>query len=120
MVNTVLGPMETSEMGRTLMHEHAVCFDIALKKAFGKKWVDEDAAIELIVKELKAAKEYSGIQTIVDATPINSGRDVKILKQVSEESGVNILAATGLFAFENFPIVGKFKKQTVQIGRAHV
>ena len=62
MVNTVLGPMETSEMGRTLMHEHAVCFDIALKKAFGKKWVDEDAAIELIVKELKAAKEYSGIQ----------------------------------------------------------
>ena len=22
MVNTVLGPMETSEMGRTLMHEH--------------------------------------------------------------------------------------------------
>ena len=107
MVNTVLGPMETSEMGRTLMHEHAVCFDIALKKAFGKKWVDEDAAIELIVKELKAAKEYSGIQTIVDATPINSGRDVKILKQVSEESGVNILAATGLFAFENFPIVGK-------------
>lgn len=68
MVNTVLGPMETSEMGRTLMHEHAVCFDIALKKAFGKKWVDEDAAIELIVKELKAAKEYSGIQTIVDAT----------------------------------------------------
>ena len=107
MVNTVLGPMETSEMGRTLMHEHAVCFDMALKKAFGKKWVDEDAAIELIVKELKAAKEYSGIQTIVDATPINSGRDVKILKQVSEESGVNILAATGLFAFENFPIVGK-------------
>ena len=67
MVNTVLGPMETSEMGRTLMHEHAVCFDIALKKAFGKKWVDEDAAIELIVKELKAAKEYSGIQTIVAA-----------------------------------------------------
>ena len=107
MVNTVLGPMETSEMGRTLMHEHAVCFDMALKKAFGKKWVDEDAALELIVKELKAAKEYSGIQTIVDATPINSGRDVKILKQVSEESGVNILAATGLFAFENFPIVGK-------------
>ena len=75
---------------------------MALKKAFGKKWVDEDAAIELIVKELKAAKEYSGIQTIVDATPINSGRDVKILKQVSEESGVNILAATGLFAFEKF------------------
>ena len=32
MVNTVLGPMETSEMGRTLMHEHAVCFDMALKK----------------------------------------------------------------------------------------
>ena len=31
MVNTVLGPMETSEMGRTLMHEHAVCFDMALK-----------------------------------------------------------------------------------------
>ena len=65
MVNTVLGPMETSEMGRTLMHEHAVCFDMALKKAFGKKWVDEDAAIELIVKELKAAKEYSGIVIFV-------------------------------------------------------
>ena len=57
MVNTVLGPMETSEMGRTLMHEHAVCFDIALKKAFGKKWVDEDAAIEQsIIKDHKNKK----------------------------------------------------------------
>lgn len=73
MVNTVLGPMETSEMGRTLMHEHAVCFDMALKKCIWEKWVDEDAAIELIVKELKAAKEYSGIQTIVDATQLTVG-----------------------------------------------
>lgn len=107
MVNTVLGPIDVCNLGKTLVHEHAVCFDVSLRNAFGKKWVDEEKAVTYISDKLKAAKEISGIQTIVDATPINSGRDVRILKQASILSGVNILAATGLFAFENFPIVGK-------------
>ncbi|WP_368191873.1 phosphotriesterase [Blautia sp. 1033sp1_1033st1_G9_1033SCRN_220408] len=115
MINTVLGEIDASDMGRTLMHEHAVCFDVSLRNAFGKKWVDEEKAVEFIAKRLKAAKENSGIQTIVDATPINSGRDVRILKQASLLSGVNILAATGLFAFENFPIVGKSAEFFVEL-----
>ena len=44
-----------------------------------------------ILSDLKEMKE-NGISTVVDASPVTLGRDVKELKKVSEISGVNIIA----------------------------
>jgi phosphotriesterase-related protein len=38
-----------------------------------------------------------GLQTFVDATANDTGRDVDLLKEVSEKSGVNIVCSTGLY-----------------------
>src|SRR5262249_73162 len=38
-----------------------------------------------------------GLETIVDLTPVDLGRDIRILEEVSEKSGVRIIACTGLW-----------------------
>jgi phosphotriesterase-related protein len=46
------------------------------------------------VEKLKAVKE-AGVGTIVDVTPFDVGRDVRLLEEVSRKSGVHIVACTG-------------------------
>jgi phosphotriesterase-related protein len=50
--------------------------------------------VALAVEKLEAAKA-EGVGTIVDVTPIDVGRDVRLLEEVSRKSGVHIVAATG-------------------------
>jgi phosphotriesterase-related protein len=77
------------------MHEHIFNANSAMRLAFDN-WINREAGIELAVKQVKAAASF-GIKTIVDATPINLGRDIHVLREVSEKSEVNIIASTGLY-----------------------
>ena len=92
-VNTVLGPVDTADLGFTLSHEH-VCMGapgIRLSyPGFGnlKGALDEGAA------DLKKAYD-AGVRTIIDVTTIDLGRDVEALREASQRSGVHIIAATG-------------------------
>ena len=47
----------------------------------------------------KKQKKY-GLSTYVDQTAVNMGRDIRFIKRVSESCDVNIVAATGLFFYE--------------------
>ncbi len=95
MVNSVLGPIDPSDLGFTLMHEHIVCKNSSMDQAF-PDWFNRQDTLSNAISELRYAKQH-GLQTIVDATPINLGRDIRLLKEVSEKSGVNIIASTGFF-----------------------
>ncbi|MBQ74710.1 MAG: phosphotriesterase-related protein [Gammaproteobacteria bacterium] len=94
-INTVLGSIEVEELGFTLMHEHIFNANWAMRSVFGN-WVDKEAGINKAVGHLKAARDL-GVTSLLDATPINLGRDVHILKEVSERSEVHVIAATGLY-----------------------
>ncbi len=91
----MLGPIETSELGFTLMHEHVLIANPAMRKAF-PDWIDPEAHVEKATAEVLAAKER-GVTTIVDLTPINLGRDIEIIRQVAERAQMQIIAATGLY-----------------------
>jgi len=97
-INSVLGVVDTAELGFTLMHEHILVASWSMRQAF-HDWVDRDALIEEAVQEVRAAKQR-GVQTIVDATPINIGRDIHVIREVAERAEMQIIAATGLFHFE--------------------
>ncbi len=91
-VNSVLGPLDTSDLGYTLTHEH-ICGSLAgipheYPEFFGPNYMDRIAA------GLTEAKN-GGIDTVVDASIFEMGRDVSILTEASRRSGVNIIAATG-------------------------
>ena len=50
--------------------------------------------MERVIARLRAAKE-DGIDTLVDATTLDLGRDVELLAEASRRAGVQIIACTG-------------------------
>lgn len=91
-INTVLGPMETADLGTTLTHEHLLVGPAGSYRDFPELFVPQ--VFDMVVEGLKAAKA-GGIDTIVDATTADLGRDVEFLAEASQASGVNVLACTG-------------------------
>jgi len=91
-VNSVLGPLETSKLGFTLSHEHIMVSSPGLLRNYpGLLGAN---VLERAVADLKEAKA-GGIDTIVDATTLDLGRDIELLAEASRLSGVNIIACTG-------------------------
>lgn len=93
-VQTVLGPIDPAALGFTLPHEH-VC---ATSEGFLQTWPEffggRSAFVSKVVARLQAAKA-EGVDTIVDVTPADIGRDIRLLEEVSRKSGVHIIACTG-------------------------
>jgi phosphotriesterase-related protein len=90
-VNSVLGPIDTKDLGFTLMHEHVMSQGFVAQnypELFGEHF------LERIVDGVAAAKQ-GGVDTIIDATTFDLGRDVAVLAEVSRKTRVNIIACTG-------------------------
>lgn len=100
MINTVLGPIKESEVGITLSHEHICCYSEYLYMMSVDKYLDKERLLATAVSCLKELKEKYGLCTFIDCTPINIGRDIELLKKVSEQSGVNIVCSTGFYYTE--------------------
>lgn len=91
-INSVLGPLDTSRLGFTLMHEHVMSSTAGAYRDYPELLGENP--VEKGVEALKKAKE-GGVDTIVDMTTLDLGRDVTYLAEVSKKSGVNIIAVTG-------------------------
>lgn len=97
-VNTVLGPIDTKKLGKTLMHEHILCANWTARMSY-PDWLNRKELIDMAVSMLKRLKDC-GFDTIVDGTPPALGRDVSVLKEVSEKAEINIIASTGFYWYE--------------------
>lgn len=91
-INTVLGPIAPSDLGFTLMHEHIMVSASGLFDSY-PDLLGQDRE-QKAIDALKRAKA-EGIDTIVDATTFDLGRNATLLERVSRESGVNIINVTG-------------------------
>ncbi len=94
----VTGPIHVKDFGPTLMHEHIMIMDAFMAQAF-PDWLQMDKLLEVALPQLEKLRQY-GIQTIFDATPINLGRNIKVIEEVARKSHFNILASTGMYFFE--------------------
>lgn len=99
MVESVLGEITAESLGFTLMHEHLYLGNWNLRMA-DPLWLDRKAAMDMIKGVIGDAKKH-GVDTIVDATPPSFGRDMDILVEASEETGMQIIASTGVLADES-------------------
>lgn len=106
-VNTVLGEMNIQDLGQTLCHEHVICFTPAMKMGFDDRWFDTEQVIQKATVLFKHAKEECGVTTMIDGTPLDLGRDVDMMVEVSRRSGVNIIASTGIYHNEELFLAGK-------------
>lgn len=94
-VMTVTGEIDAAAMRQTLVHEHILVDFIGAEEVNPPRW-DRELVIEKALPYLAEAKS-AGCQTIIDCTPNYLGRDVVLLKQLSEKSGLNIVTNTGYY-----------------------
>ena len=81
------------------MHEHIGCISNDLVRVFGKKWLDKEKLADFAVEILIALKEKYGIGLFVDGTPIDLGRDILLIKEVSVRANIPIVVSTGLYHY---------------------
>jgi phosphotriesterase-related protein len=106
-VETVRGPVELSRLGPTLMHEHIFVLDPEALQNYGHAWGgesywDEDAGVADAVRKLQRLKD-GGIDTIVDPTAPGLGRYIPRIQRVNAEVELNIIVASGVYAFLELP-----------------
>jgi len=89
---TVLGPIPAAELGVTDAHDHLFLRSPALA---GQDFDDVDKAVEEVAS--------SDLETIVEVTPIGLGRNPAGMREVSERTGVHIVAATGYHRDAHYP-----------------
>ncbi len=106
-VETVRGPLDTSELGATLMHEHVFILNREIMENYPAYWDEEHRVTDAIAKlnALKAA----GIDTIVDPTVIGLGRYIPRIERVAAETDLKIVAATGLYTYNDVPFYFHFR-----------
>ncbi len=91
-INSVLGPLDTANLGFTLMHEHIMFAPAGVYQDYPELLGAN--LMERVIDTLKKAKE-GGVDTIVDTTTLDLGRNIDLLVEASRRSGVNIIATTG-------------------------
>ncbi len=101
-VQTVRGPVDSAELGVTLMHEHIFVLTADVQANFPGEWGDEDDRVADAVAKLKALHD-TGVRTIVDPTVIGLGRYLPRIKRVAEQVPINIVAATGVYTYRDVP-----------------
>jgi len=105
-VETVLGPVGLAELGPTLMHEHVFVLDQEALQNYGHAWGasywDEDVGVADAVAKLRRLRG-SGIRTIVDPTAPGLGRYIPRIQRVNAEVDLNIIVASGVYAFLELP-----------------
>ena len=110
-IETVTGPVDAGELGHTLIHEHLRCQDEAVAAQWPDRLTlqeDEPFAVEAggeygeAVKMAERAVERK-VKTIVDPTAMFLGRDVAFMRDVSEETGLQVVPCTGIYTYDHLP-----------------
>ncbi len=100
-VETVRGPVALDALGTTLMHEHVFVLSAEIRDNYPTGW-DEEERVRDAVAKLRALKA-AGVDTIVDPTVIGLGRYVPRIERINAEVDINIVAATGVYTYDDVP-----------------
>ncbi|TMD48627.1 MAG: phosphotriesterase [Chloroflexi bacterium] len=100
-VQTVTDPIDTSEMGFTLIHEHLRVRSDAVVMQWPYLY-DEKREMERAIGQVRAARER-GVKTIVEPTVMGLGRDIRFMQEVGRLTSMQIIPATGLYTYNDVP-----------------
>jgi phosphotriesterase-related protein len=127
-VMTVRGPVAPSDLGITLIHEHLFidlqCWKLAPRTDLQREYAGKPLSMEILgevrrdplvfednlfmedvelsLTEVLEFKNLGG-QTVVDVTNRGIGQNVKALLEISERSGLHIVAGCGYYIRESHP-----------------
>ncbi|ARG75691.1 phosphotriesterase-related protein [Mycobacterium kansasii] len=101
-LNPARGPIDTADLGVTLMHEHVFIMTTEVVQNYPDAWGDEDKRVADAVARLNELKSR-GVDTIVDLTVIGLGRYIPRIARVAAQTELNIVVATGLYTYNDVP-----------------
>ena len=92
-VNSVSGPLDTADLGFTLMHEHILLQSPGVRENF-PVW-DRASELEKAVGMIRDVMDR-GVRTLVDLT-VGHWRDIPFVKDVVAQTGMQVIVATGVY-----------------------
>ena len=93
-VQAIRGPIESSALGPTLSHEHLTNGVSGMERIQGL--LRRDEMVDRCVAALERVRE-SGIESVIDLTPFDLGRQAWLFERVAERTSVNVVCATGVY-----------------------
>lgn len=106
-VQTAKGPIETSALGVTLMHEHVFVLSPEIHQNDPEVWGEEARREADAVARLDELKSR-GVDTIVDLTVLGLGRYIPRIARIAGQTELNIVVATGLYTYNDVPMYFHF------------
>jgi phosphotriesterase-related protein len=100
-IQTARGPVDTTDLGQTLMHEHVFVLSPEIQTNYPGGW-DEDRRVNEAVIRLNELVD-AGVSTIVDLTVVGLGRYIPRIARIAEQTQLNIVVATGLYTYNDVP-----------------
>jgi phosphotriesterase-related protein len=100
-VETTAGPVDVDDLGLTLIHEHFRTTDEAGRFQFPHLY-DEQAEWDAAIADANAVKAH-GVRTVVEPSAMFLTRDASFSRRIAEESGLQIVLATGIYTYDHLP-----------------
>jgi phosphotriesterase-related protein len=107
-VNTTAGPLDVAKLGFVLPHEHILISSPDVRLVWPQSF-DRAAALARCVARMSAAKA-AGVETFVDVTTIDFGRDAQFVQEVATTADVPVIICTGLW---NVPLYFQWRPPEV-------
>lgn len=98
-IQTVTGPVDVSELGRTLMHEHMMIGYPGWESDTVRPGLRRDEMIKVCEDRIAEIRAH-GVKTMLDPCPNDLGRDVEFAAEISARTGFRVICATGLYKEE--------------------
>lgn len=107
-VETARGPIDTAQLGQTLMHEHVFLIDPEIQQNHPEEWGSEDDRVADAVHKLNEVAAL-GVRTVVDPTVIGLGRYVPRIERIAAQVDLNIVVATGVYTYDAVPLHFRYR-----------
>jgi phosphotriesterase-related protein len=114
-IATVRGPIDTDQLGVTLMHEHVFVLSAEIMQNYPEGWGDEEKRVGDAIARLNELKAR-GVDSIVDLTVIGLGRYIPRIERIARETDIHIIVATGVYTYNDVPMYFHFQGPGTELG----
>lgn len=108
-VNSVRGPLDPADLGKTLVHEHLRIRSELVSYQFPHVY-DDRTDFDVALAAVRGIQSH-GVSTLCDPTIPGLGRDVRFVQKVVDETDMQVVMGTGLYTFGE--IGGRFQTRDV-------
>jgi len=114
-IQTVRGPIDSAQLGVTLMHEHIFVLSAEIMQNYPEGWGDEDRRTTEAIARLNELYDR-GVRSVVDLTAIGLGRYIPRIQKIAERTKIQIIVATGIYTYNDIPFYFHFQGPGTALG----